>query len=60
MEFAGDEYLKEVLKRSNVEKKHLELAKCARMPAATERCLEILRTIPTEFHGEYTKNNIEG
>jgi len=140
MEFAGKEYLKEVMKRSNADKKYLELAKgenasytfmiqaepekgvekdivlgytvedgvttdiwlgerkteftisgkygvwvniligktgvtkaflmrklkvrgnlmkIIKMSKATERWLEILRTIPTEFHGEYAKYNIK-
>jgi len=36
------------------------LMKILKLSAATERWLEILRTIPTEFHGEYAKYNIEG
>ena len=36
------------------------LMKILKLSAATERWLEILRTIPTEFHGEYAKHNIEG
>lgn len=34
------------------------LMKILKLSKATERWLEILRTIPTEFHGEYTKHNI--
>jgi len=141
MEFAGEEYLKEVMKRSNADEKYLELAKgenasytfiiqaepkkgiekdiilgyniedsvttdiwpeerkteftisgkygvwvniligkmgatrafltrkirirgslmnILKLSGATERWLEILRTIPTEFHGEYAKYNIKG
>ncbi len=36
------------------------LMKILRLSKATERWLEILRTIPTEFHGEYSKYNIKG
>jgi len=36
------------------------LMKIIKMSKATERWLEILRTIPTEFHGEYAKYNIKG
>jgi putative sterol carrier protein len=36
------------------------LMKILKMSKATERWLEILRTIPTEFHGEYAKYNIKG
>jgi hypothetical protein len=36
------------------------LMKILKMSKATERWLEVLRTIPTEFHGEYAKYNIEG
>ena len=36
------------------------LMKILKLSKATERWLEILRTIPTEFHGEYAKYNIEG
>jgi len=35
------------------------LMKIIKMSKATERWLEILRTIPTEFHGEYAKYNIK-
>lgn len=35
------------------------LMKALKMSKATERSLEILRTIPTEFHGEYVKYNIK-
>jgi len=36
------------------------LMKIIKMSKATERWLEILRGIPTEFHGEYAKFNIKG
>jgi putative sterol carrier protein len=36
------------------------LMKILKLSSATERWLEILRTIPTEFHGEYAKLNIKG
>jgi len=36
------------------------LMKILKLSKATERWLEILRTIPTEFHGEYNKYNIGG
>ncbi len=36
------------------------LMKILKLAAATERWLEILREIPTEFHGEYEKFNIKG
>jgi putative sterol carrier protein len=36
------------------------LMKILKLSGATERWLEILRTIPTEFHGEYAKYNIKG
>ena len=36
------------------------LMKILKLQEATERWLEILRTIPTEFHGEYAKYNIKG
>jgi len=36
------------------------LMKILKLSKATERWLEILRTIPTEFHGEYAKYNIKG
>jgi putative sterol carrier protein len=36
------------------------LMKILKLSKATERWLEVLRTIPTEFHGEYAKYNIEG
>jgi len=36
------------------------LMKIIKMSKATEYWLEILRTIPTEFHGEYAKFNIKG
>ena len=35
------------------------LMKILKMSKATERWLEVLRTIPTEFHGEYSKYNIK-
>jgi putative sterol carrier protein len=35
------------------------LMKILRLANATERWLEILRMIPTEFHGEYAEYNIE-
>ena len=35
------------------------LMKILKLSKATERWLEILRTIPTEFHGEYAKYNIK-
>ena len=35
------------------------LMKILKLSGATERWLEILRTIPTEFHGEYAKYNIK-
>lgn len=35
------------------------LMKILKLSKATERWLEILRTIPTEFHGEYSKYNIK-
>lgn len=34
------------------------LMKILKMSKSTERWLEVLRTIPTEFHGEYSKFNI--
>jgi len=37
-----------------------DLMKILKLSGATERWLEILRTIPTEFHGEYAKYNIKG
>jgi len=36
------------------------LMKILKMSKATERWLELLRMIPTEFHGEYTQFNIKG
>ena len=36
------------------------LLKLMKYTKPTLRWLEILRTIPTEFHGEYSKYNIEG
>ncbi|MFQ5999201.1 MAG: SCP2 sterol-binding domain-containing protein [Candidatus Bathyarchaeia archaeon] len=36
------------------------LMKILKLAKATERWLEILRTIPTEFHGEYAQYNIKG
>lgn len=36
-----------------------DLMKILKLSAATERWLEILRTIPTEFHGEYAQYNIK-
>jgi len=36
------------------------LMKLLKLAKATERWLEILRTIPTEFHGDYSKYNIGG
>jgi len=36
------------------------LMKILKLSGATERWLEILRTIQTEFHGEYAKCNIKG
>jgi len=36
------------------------LMKILKMSKATERWLEILRGIPTEFHGEYAQFNIKG
>ena len=36
------------------------LMKILKLSKATERWLEVLRTIPTEFHGEYVKYNIKG
>jgi len=36
------------------------LMKILKMSGATERWLEILRTIPTEFHGQYAQYNIKG
>jgi len=36
------------------------LMKILKMSKATERWLDVLRTIPTEFHGEYSKYNIKG
>jgi len=36
------------------------LMKILKLSGATERWLEILRTIPTEFHGEYARYNIKG
>ncbi|MBE0511876.1 SCP2 sterol-binding domain-containing protein [Candidatus Bathyarchaeota archaeon] len=46
-----------LLKKLNVRG---SLMKVLKLSKATERWLEILRTIPTEFHGEYAKYNIEG
>ncbi len=36
------------------------LMKLLRLSKATEYWLDILRKIPTEFHGEYSKYNIKG
>ena len=36
------------------------LLKLMKYTKPTLRCLEILRTIPTEFHGEYSKYNLKG
>jgi len=36
------------------------LLKLMKYTKPTLRWLELLRTIPTEFHGEYSKHNIEG
>lgn len=36
------------------------LLKLMKYTKSTLRWLEILRTIPTEFHGEYSKDNIKG
>ncbi len=36
------------------------LMKLLKMTKSTNRWLEILRTIPTEFHGEYAQYNIKG
>lgn len=36
------------------------LMKLLKLSKATEYWLEILRKIPTEFHGEYSKYNIKG
>jgi len=37
-----------------------DLLKLMKYTKPTLRWLEILRTIPTEFHGEYSKHNIKG
>ncbi len=37
-----------------------DLIKILKLSKATERWLEILRTIPTEFHGRYSKYNLPG
>jgi putative sterol carrier protein len=37
-----------------------DLLKLMKYTKPTLRWLEILRTIPTEFHGEYSKHNITG
>lgn len=37
-----------------------DMMKILKLSKATERWLEILRTIPTEFHGEYSKYNLPG
>jgi len=37
-----------------------DLMKIMKLSKATERWLEILRTLPTEFHGKYAEWNISG
>ena len=37
-----------------------DLMKILKLSKATERWLEILRTIPTEFHGQYSRYNLPG